>query len=166
MEYAASKESYTRPPETPTFTPIRYVVTPAPPTLTPTPLILSTTTESPVFQALEAPTSTPKLLISPTPHKDDMVYLGKYRVTFYCNCAKCCGKWAGGPTASGKYPRAQHTCACGSDIPFGTKLYVKGLGTFVCEDRGVGSGCIDIYVANHEDIPSWGMRYIETYITK
>lgn len=90
-------------------------------------------------------------------------YLGEYRVTFYCNCSSCCGEWAGSPTASGVYPTANHTCACGDDIPFGTQLYVQGLGHYICEDRGVGSGCIDIYVNNHDEIPSWGLAYIKTY---
>jgi len=56
------------------------------------------------------------------------------------------------------------TCACGSDIPFGSMLYVEGLGTFECRDRGVGSGCIDIFVNHHSEIPSWGMAYLGTYL--
>ena len=91
------------------------------------------------------------------------VYLGDYRVTFYCGGACCCGQWAGSPTASGAWPQANYTCACGSDIPFGTTLYVEGLGEYVCEDRGVGSGCIDIFVNSHSEIPSWGLAYIPTY---
>lgn len=95
-----------------------------------------------------------------------MTYLGDYRITFYCSCSACCGGWAGSPTASGVYPTSQHTCACGSDIPFGTTLYVDGLGAYVCEDRGVGSGCLDVYVDSHGDIPEWGMAYMPTYIVE
>lgn len=95
---------------------------------------------------------------------DSMTYLGDYRVTFYCACSSCCGPYANGITASGNLVQANHTCACGSDIPFGTKLYVEGLGYYICEDRGVGSGCIDIYVNDHSEIPSWGMDYIATYL--
>lgn len=90
-------------------------------------------------------------------------YLGDYRVTFYCSCSSCCGEWAGGPTASGVMPSANHTAACGDQIPFGTVLYVQGLGYYVCEDRGVGNGCIDIYVSGHDEIPSWGLDYLPTY---
>lgn len=91
------------------------------------------------------------------------VLLGSYRVTFYCGCSSCCGQWAGSPTASGAYPTVNYTCACGDNIPFGTTLYVEGLGTYVCEDRGVGNGCIDIYVNDHSEIPSWGMDYLNVY---
>lgn len=94
----------------------------------------------------------------------DMQYQGKWRVTFYDNCSQCCGKWAGGPTASGVYPTANHTVACGKNIPFGTVIYIEGLGYYVCEDRGVGNGCIDIYVNNHSEIPSWGVGYFDAYI--
>ena len=93
----------------------------------------------------------------------EKILLGSYRVTFYCSCSSCCGQWAGSPTASGSYPTANYTCACGDNIPFGTTLYVEGLGTYVCEDRGVSNECIDIYVNDHSEIPSWGMDYLNVY---
>ena len=43
----------------------------------------------------------------------------------YCNCAVCCGRWAGGPTASGKMPVQGRTIATGV-LPFGTKLNIGG----------------------------------------
>ena len=95
--------------------------------------------------------------------KEQKIYLGDYRVTFYCSCSSCCGQWTGGPTASGVMPTANHTAACGEQIPFGTVLYVQGLGYYTCEDRGVGNECIDIYVNDHSEIPSWGLDYIATY---
>lgn len=93
-----------------------------------------------------------------------MTYLGNYRITFYCPGACCCGKWAGGHCESGVYPTTNHTIACGPDIPFGTVIYVEGMGTYVCEDRGVPSGCIDIFVNTHAEIPSWGLAYFDCYI--
>lgn len=96
-------------------------------------------------------------------NKQQKTYLGEYRITFYCGGSCCCGEWAGSPTASGVMPQANHTCACGSDIPYGTTIYIEGLGYYVCEDRGVGSECVDIYVNNHSEIPSWGLAYIATY---
>lgn len=98
-----------------------------------------------------------------TEQKQEKVLLGSYRVTFYCGCSSCCGQWAGGPTASGAYPTANYTCACGDDIPFGTILQIEGLGTYICEDRGVGNECIDIYVNDYSEIPSWGMDYLNVY---
>ena len=94
-----------------------------------------------------------------------LILLGTYQITFYDDCPQCVGKWAyQGITASGAPCRANHTIACGLDIPFGTVIYIEGLGTYVCEDRGVGYGCIDIYVNNHSEIPSWGMGYFDCYI--
>lgn len=91
--------------------------------------------------------------------------LGSYRITFYDDCPQCVGRWAYmGITASGAPCIANHTIACGPDIPFGTVIYIEGLGTYVCEDRGVGYGCIDIYVNNHGEIPSWGVGYFNCYI--
>ena len=90
-------------------------------------------------------------------------YLGNYRITFYCSCASCCDAWAGGPTASGVYPTANYTCACGDQISFGTEIYIEGLGIYICEDRGVSNGCVDIYVNDHSEIPSWGLAYFDTY---
>lgn len=107
--------------------------------------------------------STTEAHIDSTGIEWEQKYLGDYRITFYCGGPCCCGEWAGSPTASGTTPKAKHTCACGNDIPYGTVLYVQGLGYYVCEDRGVGSGCLDIYVDNHSDIPSWGLAYIATY---
>lgn len=96
----------------------------------------------------------------------EKIYLGNYRITFYCSCASCCGQWAGGPTASGVYPTACYTCACGDEISFGTELYIEGLGVYVCEDRGVSNGCVDIYVNDHSEIPSWGLDYLDVYELK
>ena len=92
-------------------------------------------------------------------------YLGAYRVTFYCNCSQCCGIWAGSSVgASGMSLIPWYTCACGSEIPFGSRLYIEGLGEFMCVDRGVGWGCVDIYINDHSEIPSWGAGYFDTYL--
>lgn len=100
------------------------------------------------------------MLLQKEPQK---TYLGDYYVTFYCSCSSCCGEWAGSPTASGVMPTANHTIACGQEFSFGTKLYIEGLGEYICEDRGVSNGCIDIYVNDHSEIPQWGASYIATY---
>lgn len=89
---------------------------------------------------------------------------GRYRITHYCNCRKCCGKWAGGATASGKMPKAGRTIATGG-IPFGTKMKVNGA-EYIVEDRGVGRHCIDIFVDSHSEALKKGMYYTEVYIWK
>lgn len=79
------------------------------------------------------------------------IYLGEYKVTGYDNCSGCCGKWAGGPTASGVMPEAGRTVAMCSNYPFGTRIYIEGLGYYTVEDRGVSEGKVDIYVNNHAE---------------
>ena len=90
-------------------------------------------------------------------------YYGDCTVTFYCNCEACCGVYAGGNTASGAYPTANWTVANGS-LPFGTIVYIDGLGTYCVEDRGVGGDWFDIYVNDHSEIPGWGMGTFPVYI--
>lgn len=89
-------------------------------------------------------------------------YYGNCRITHYCNCSICCGKWAGGGTASGAWPSAGRTVANG-DLPFGTKLLINGQ-IYVVEDRGVGAQQIDIYCNSHEEALSRGMYYTDVYI--
>lgn len=82
-------------------------------------------------------------------------------VTHYCNCAKCCGKWAGGNTASGKKP-ASGMVAMSSHYPFGTQIMIKGT-MYTVEDRG-GDGIendihrVDIFVSDHNTALKMG-RY-------
>ena len=73
-------------------------------------------------------------------------------VTHYCNCVKCCGKWAGGHTASGKVPMPGMV-AMSSHYPFGTLIEINGT-MYTVEDRG-GTGIennihrVDIFVPDH-----------------
>lgn len=88
-------------------------------------------------------------------------YLGNFKLTAYCNCAVCCGRWAGGPTASGKMPEQGRTIATGV-LPFGTKLNIGGK-IYTVEDRGTPYGHIDIYMENHADAQAFGVRYADVY---
>lgn len=86
------------------------------------------------------------------------VPLGDYKLTFYCNCRKCCGKWSGGPTASGTMPAEGRTVACGS-LPLGTRILIAGQGEYVVEDRGVTGKHIDIYMNSHSACLRNGVKY-------
>lgn len=64
--------------------------------------------------------------------------LGEVVTTGYCNCSLCCGKWAGGHTASGTVPKADHTLAVDAHspkVPMGTKIVMNGK-TYKVEDTG------------------------------
>ena len=83
--------------------------------------------------------------------KPEIRYLGRYKITGYDTCAKCCGK-SDGITASGTIATVGRTCAAPKNIPFGTKLYIEGIGERVVEDRGgLGETVIDVLCENHAD---------------
>ncbi len=91
-------------------------------------------------------------------------YLGKFKLTSYCKCEKCCGKWAGGNTASGTTPTAGRTIAMGG-LPFGTKLMIDGK-IYVVEDRGTVYGHIDIFQNSHAEALSFGLKYADVYLVE
>ena len=98
--------------------------------------------------------------------EDGVVSLGTFKLTAYCNCEICCGVWAGGATASGVMPVANHTIAVDTDvIPFGTKLIING-NTYVAEDTGsaIIGNRIDVYFDSHSDALDFGVQYAEVFM--
>lgn len=89
--------------------------------------------------------------------------LGTYSLTAYCNCSKCCGKWAGGKTASGTIPTQGRTIACNS-LPLGTKVRINGQ-TYTVEDTGnMSNNVIDIYFNSHSEALQFGRRSAKVYL--
>ena len=88
-------------------------------------------------------------------------YLGNFKLTAYCKCSKCCGKWSGSPTASGTTPSQGRTVAM-SGVPFGTKLLINGH-VYTVEDRGTPYGHVDIYHYSHSDANAFGRQYADVY---
>lgn len=93
-----------------------------------------------------------------------MVYLGRFKVTGYDVCVECCGK-TDGITASGTQATLGRTVAAGPELPFGTVLYIDGIGERVVEDRGTGvtEGCLDVLCEDHAEcyaITGWYDVYI------
>lgn len=94
--------------------------------------------------------------------------LGNFRITHYCSCSRCCGKWANGITATGTTAEAGRTIAVNpSQIPYGSKVVINGH-VYIAEDcgGGIGSNCIDIYVNSHSEALQKGMYYTEVYIQR
>lgn len=100
----------------------------------------------------------------PVAEEPSMEYLGTYTISFYCPAECCCGQWAWGATASGVMPTAWYTVA--SDLPFGTILYIDGLGTFEVQDRGVSGAWIDVFVSDHSEAVNNGLQYRDVYIVR
>ena len=90
-------------------------------------------------------------------------YYGNCRITFYDAGPCCCGSYAYGPTASGVMPTIGRTVASGEDLPFGTEVMIDG-NVYVVEDRGVDSGCFDVFVSTHEEALARGLYYMDVYV--
>ena len=90
--------------------------------------------------------------------------LGVFTITFYCPGPCCCGEWATGCTASGVLATEWHTIATGERFPFGTRLYIDGLGYFTVEDRGVDDNTIDVFVNSHDEALNYGLQYMDVYL--
>lgn len=87
--------------------------------------------------------------------------LGQFKITAYCNCSKCCGQWAGGPTAYGTMPAEGRTIAVDPNvIPLGSKVVIDGH-TYVAEDTGsaIKGNKIDMYFNSHSDAMAWGVKH-------
>lgn len=97
--------------------------------------------------------------------------LGEVVTTGYCNCSLCCGKWAGGHTASGTVPKGDHTLAVDAyspKVPMGTEIVMNGK-TYKVEDTGnfarYGTD-FDIYFDSHAAALAWGKRKVEAFLAE
>lgn len=88
--------------------------------------------------------------------------LGLWKVTAYCSCKKCNGKFKG-QTASGINPNAQ-TVAC-NILPLGTSVSIDGK-NYVVQDRGSkkhfdNQKHIDLWMPSHKQALDFGEKWFE-----
>jgi 3D (Asp-Asp-Asp) domain-containing protein len=77
----------------------------------------------------------------------------------YTAAADECGK-SDGITASGLKVQEKETIACPPQFPFGTKIQIDGMGTYMCQDRGgaIKANHIDIYMETKAEAFSFGRK--------
>ncbi len=108
----------------------------------------------------------------PIPEQPKRIYLGKFKLTAYCSCKKCCGFWAYGRPidengndivigASGE--RLCQGVSIAVDpavIPYDSKVYIDGK-EYIAHDCGgaIKGNQIDVYFDNHQDALDFGVRY-------
>lgn len=92
-------------------------------------------------------------------------HIERYTVTAYCPCVKCCGK-SNGITASGIKAVEGVTVAMNKSIPFGTKIYIDGVGERIVQDRGgaIKGNRIDLYFDSHQEALNFGRQTKEVII--
>lgn len=92
---------------------------------------------------------------------------GKFTInaSAYTAAADECGK-SNGITASGVKVKENRTIACPSNFPFGAKIKIAGMGTYVCEDRGgaIKSNHVDIYMKTKSEAFAFGRKNLEAEV--
>lgn len=99
--------------------------------------------------------------------------LGVFKLTSYCACEKCCGKYANNRNgavkgAMGVTLTNQYSIAVDPDIiPLGTKVYINGQ-EYIAQDTGgaIKGNRIDIYNTSHSAALNFGIQYAEVTIKK
>ena len=89
---------------------------------------------------------------------DSMTCMGEWRITAYAETGYVC--------ANGNYPTTGYTIACNS-LPFGTEVYIDGVGFRVVEDRGpgwLGDAWLDIYLGVYDECVQWGNQYRTVWV--
>lgn len=102
--------------------------------------------------------------------ENPLEYLGEFKITAYCGGRCCNGKWAG-QTSTGVRPSEGTTIAVAPwVIPYGTMVYIEGVGTRVAQDTGGFANRndhqIDLYFDHHGSTDSWGVQYRKVWIVK
>ena len=97
--------------------------------------------------------------------------LGEFRLTAYCPCAKCCGKWANGITATGTTATEGRTIAVDPAlIPYGATVTVycaDGTShTYTAEDCGgaIKENRIDVFFDDHQAAREFGVQTAYVYM--
>lgn len=110
---------------------------------------------------------------------ENMVNLGNFKLTAYCACKKCCGKYAVNRpidengneiiyTASGNRAVDGLTIAVDPKvIPLGSTIVINGH-EYVAMDTGgaVKGNVIDIFFASHEAALAFGCKHADVYLKK
>jgi 3D (Asp-Asp-Asp) domain-containing protein len=92
------------------------------------------------------------------------------RVTAYCPCPKCCGKYSDGVTACGHEIQPGDTfVAADGRYPFGTEMLIPGYSNsqpVQVLDRGgaIKGNRLDVFFATHQEALEWGVKYLEVRV--
>jgi 3D (Asp-Asp-Asp) domain-containing protein len=167
-ETTTTEETTTKPIKETTTKRFEVTKTTNPPKKTTTTKKVTTTEKETTTEATTTTTTTTEEITAKETDESEVVSLGTFKLTAYCNCEICCGVWSGGATASGVMPRSSRTIAVDTDIiPFGTEVYING-NVYIAEDTGsaIIGNRIDIYMDSHSVAQEFGVQYAEVFVER
>ena len=95
----------------------------------------------------------------------------RMRVTAYCPCRKCCGKYSDGATTASGYRirRGDAIVAADKKYSFGTEMIIDGYNggqAVVVRDRGgaIRENRLDVLFHSHKEALEWGVKYINVKV--
>ncbi len=103
---------------------------------------------------------------------DKPVSLGEFRMTAYCPCEECCGKWADNRPdgvvygAIGEELKEGYSIAVDPDIiPYRSKVVIDGQ-VYKAQDCGgaIKGNRIDVYFEDHNDALEFGVQHKEVFV--
>lgn len=108
---------------------------------------------------------------------DEKISLGEFKLTAYCSCEKCCGKWALNrpKDENGKdivYGSTGNILVAGTSIavdpsviPYGSQVEINGH-TYTAHDTGgaIKGNRIDVYFDSHQEARNFGVQFAEVFL--
>jgi 3D (Asp-Asp-Asp) domain-containing protein len=94
------------------------------------------------------------------------------RVTAYCPCEKCCGKYSNGQTACGhKIRPGDAFVAADKEYSFGTEIIIPGYENAApvkVLDRGgaIRGNRLDVFFGSHEEALKWGVKDLNVKVRR
>ena len=131
--------------------------------------LLSTTTPG---ADTVSPSAVNESVVNTAPQQRSQWQTVRMRVTAYCACRRCCGKFADGITASGhKIRRGDTFAAADKRYSFGTEMVVAGYNKgkpIKVLDRGgaIRGNKLDVFFNSHRKARQWGVKYIDVKVRR
>lgn len=107
-----------------------------------------------------------------TMKEPNLISLGMFKLTAYCPCTLCCGKWADNRRnnivygAIGEELKENYSIAVDPDvIPYRSEVIINGK-AYKAQDCGgaIKGNRIDVYFEDHDDALEFGVQYKEVFV--